>query len=251
MIGIMGALPEETNQIKENMLIHKKERIGLNDYYTGQFCGTDIVLTTSGCGKSLAASTATVLILKYHASQIIFTGIAGAINPELRVGDIVVGNNFFYHDMDPRPIFPKFRVPYTDNNFFRADPEIFLQAHEAAHRFANNIKNTMPMAVLESFSITTPQVTKGTIATGDKFVTCSKETAKLANEIAELGEELHCIEMEGAAVAHICDNFNIGCAVIRTISDNADHNASVDFGNFLRSIAAHYSVGIVQEMLSA
>ncbi|CAN5409057.1 5'-methylthioadenosine/adenosylhomocysteine nucleosidase [soil metagenome] len=248
-IGIMGALPEETNAIKAMMQLHKQEIVGNNIYYIGELNNHKVVLTNCGCGKSLAAATVTVLIVKYAVKEIIFTGVAGAVKPELKVGDIVIGKNMLYHDMDPRPIFPKFRVPFTDNTFFTANHAKVSYAQHAALRFTSNINKYISSPVLASFGITIPKVTTGTIATGDKFITNAAEASQLTTEIAALNEILHCVEMEGAAVAHICENFSVDYSIIRTISDNADHSASVDFGKFIKSIAAIYSAGIVSEML--
>ena len=111
-------MPQETDMIKAIMKVHKVETQGQNTYYIGELNGVEVILATSGWGKSLAASTATVLIVKYGVEKIIFTGVAGAVKNDLKIGDIVIGKNYFYHDMDTRPIFPKFHIPHAGKAFF-------------------------------------------------------------------------------------------------------------------------------------
>ena len=122
-------------------------------------------------------------------------------------------------------------------------------ALNAATKFVANLSNTLPSDTLKEFAISIPQAKEGTIASGDKFVAQKSEAVNLATEIAELGEELFCVEMEGAAVAHICENFGVDYIIIRTISDNANHDAHIDFQKFIETVAAVYSAGIVQAMV--
>jgi adenosylhomocysteine nucleosidase len=55
-------------------------------------------------GQVAAATTATHLITHFGIGQRIFTGVAGAADPQFRVGDVVVGNRLRHHDMDGKPL---------------------------------------------------------------------------------------------------------------------------------------------------
>ena len=75
------------------------------------------------------------------------------------------------------------------------------------------------------------------------------ENLEKRNEILSLLPDVMCVEMEGAAVAQVCLEYNVPLTVIRTISDTADHNARVDFGKFIVEVANAYSRAIVGEIM--
>ena len=85
----------------------------------------------------------------------------------------------------------------------------------------------------------------GTIATGDQFISDAQHTANIMKE----KPETVAVEMEGAAVAQVCNDYKIPFVVIRTISDKADHKSELDFPQFIDQVARHYSEHIVQGMM--
>lgn len=245
LIGIMGAMEEEIATIKQAMQEPVSHLIGGREYVTGKLFGKNCVVVFSRWGKVAAAATAAILIAKFGVDCILFTGVAGAINSSLNVGDVVLGTQLYQHDMDATPLFAKREIPYLNVQFFEASSLLFESADRAAKSFFASSFFAQP--VLKDFSIENPQIHHGVIASGDQFVS-------EAEKIKSLDEEVPgtlAVEMEGASVAQVCFEHEIPFMVIRTISDRADHAAPIDFPKFVSSIATHYSLGIVEEMLKA
>ena len=245
-IGIMGAMLDEVKHIKALMNITDNKTIAERTYYTGSLNDIDTTLVFSRWGKVAAATTATTLINTFNADFIIFTGVAGAVSPKLNIGDIVIGDALYQHDMDASPFFEKFAIPLTDRILLKPEPQHIEMATKAAQKFVNNIKTAISESLLQQFNIDIPKVYKGIIASGDQFV---------ANPLAHedlfpksLGEVL-AVEMEGAAVAQVCQEHDIPFIIIRTISDKADHSAAIDFQNFVTNVASLYSAEIVKELV--
>ena len=176
----------------------------------------------SGWGKVSSARAATRLIAnKYkniNISALLFFGVAGAINTDLKQWDIVLSKKLVQHDMDARPIFEKYVIPSIKNKFLFADLNIVNWAF-------NNIKKAKDNGLLEGFG----NVYNGLIATGDKFVNDNLEADRLRNEF----DDLLCIEMEGASVAQVAIQEKIPWQIIRVISDNANESSFQDFDEFI------------------
>lgn len=241
-IGIMSAMLEEIAALKEELTDITIEEIGNRKYYLGKLYGVDVVLVFSKYGKVASAIATTTLIVKYNIDQLIFTGVAGAVNQDLNIGDIVIANNLYQHDMDARPIFKQFEIPLTDNIFFPSDTVLVTKAELAAKKFISNIKESIQEEILLDFSITNPMVHIGKIASGDMFVTNQIKTQALLSQMPDV----LAVEMEGAAVAQVCYDHHVPFVVIRTISDRADHNAIIDFKKFIVDIAKQYSKNIIK-----
>lgn len=246
-IGILGAMLEEVSSIKKMMIIKKETTIGCRIYSEGTINNIEIVVVFSRWGKVASAITATTLINKFNVDFILFTGVAGAVNNHLNIGDVVVGSGLYQHDMDARPFFDKYQIPLTSTIIFEPKPSDIEKAKSAAQRFINNIRSIIDTSLLEKYSIFEPSVHTGLIASGDKFIANPNTHADLnpnANEMKTLA-----VEMEGSAVAQVCEDHNIPYAIIRIISDKADHSAVIDFQSFVQDIASQYSLGIVQEYI--
>ena len=244
-LGIMGAMEEEVLLIKNAMEITDEKKIADRIYYSGRLHDTNITLVFSRWGKVASASTATTLINTFGANFILFTGVAGAVDKTLNIGDIVIGESLYQHDMDARPIFPKFQIPLTENKLFKPRKEDIEKISAASNNFISNINNEIDKNTLIKFSVFKPKVCIGTIASGDQFVSNAATHENLKIE----SEKVLAVEMEGAAVAQVCQEHQVPYIVIRTISDKADHSASVDFKAFVKEVASHYSSGIVGKFL--
>lgn len=242
-IGIMGAMPEEIDILKNHMSDATAEISGGREYHCGKIGKHDIVLVFSRWGKVASATTATTLILKYNIDALIFTGVAGAVDPELNIGDVVVSSELYQHDMDATPIFEKHVIPLTDITFFTADAQLSNTALKAVETYLNN-QQSMPSEALKKFNIDTPKFKQGVIASGDCFVADQAQTEQLKRE----RPGTLAVEMEGAAVAQVCSDYAIPFVVIRVISDRADHAAPVDFDAFVKEVASHYTKNIVLSM---
>lgn len=181
----------------------------------------------------------------FEIDFLLFTGVAGAVHPELNIGDIVIGSRLYQHDIDARPLFPKFHVPLTGCDHFLAREEYLKCAESCITDFINELEDHLDPAIVAEFFAEAPKLIRGTIATGDRFITHRTNHADfIFNE-----EVAHAVEMEGAAVAQVCHDYHKPFLIIRTISDKADSTASIDFQKFIESISNPFSKGIVQKLL--
>lgn len=228
VIAIIGALEKEVRQIYA--AVEKgtvADEAGLR-IVGGEYHGFEIVATTAGMGTVNAAAAAQHLISAHGANAIIFSGIAGGLNPALHIGDVVIGEQLRYLDTDTALIAES--APgleeFSSSDFLVELAEQTLRAHgfvdaalsegdaataraEAdATLFRRNNTDSEPQRFL-----------RGTIATGDRFV--SGAEAKAAAIAATQGD---CVEMEGAAIAHVAAKNGIDCLVLRAISDNCDES---------------------------
>ncbi len=246
IIGIMGAMQEEINGVV-NLLSDKKEiTLGMRTYYLGKLDNIPTVVVFSRWGKVAAASTVSALILEFHITELIFTGVSGAIDAGLNTGDIVIGKRFIQHDMDARPLKPQFEIPLLGITYFES-PKLQLDiAVNAVNELINNnpLHKVIDEADLKRFGIINPKVVIGDIASGDKFFANNNEKNKLLESLPGV----LCVEMEGAAVAQVCYEYNIPFTIIRTISDSADDKSHIDFPLFIQEISSKYSVEIIKNI---
>jgi adenosylhomocysteine nucleosidase len=241
----MGAIPQEVDLIRSDMNITEEVTLGGRTFYVGELHGCDVVLVFSRIGKVAASSVTTTLINLFKIDFLLFTGVAGAVHPDLNIGDIVIGEVLYQHDMDGRPLFPKFHIPLTEKDSFLSHENDLSCAERCIVDFFQEIEKHIDQKALAEFSIVAPKGIRGTIATGDQFI-----SNPLDHEDMIFKEEgAHAVEMEGAAVAQICHEYNIPFLIIRTISDNANHSAAIDFQKFITSISNRFSRGIVQKLL--
>jgi adenosylhomocysteine nucleosidase len=172
--------------------------------------------------------------------------VAGAVATGLAIGDIVVASGLIQHDMDAAPIFPRYEVPLTGRAVFAPDPRLTQKVASAAREFlAHDLAGAVARSELELFGITAPQVREGLIASGDKFFASAAEVADLRARLPAVV----CVEMEGAAVAQVCSEYQVAFAVVRTLSDAADEASAHDFTRFTREVARQYSHGILARFL--
>jgi adenosylhomocysteine nucleosidase len=243
-VGIMGAMPEEVLDIKHMMADITEHKHATRLFYSGSINNIDVVLTVSRWGKVASATTAAALIEKFHVTHLIFTGVAGGTHNDINVGDIVISEALYQHDMDATPIFKKHEIPFTGKVYFYAEKTLMQKTLTACKTFLQSREKDIPHHIFKTFNIDNPKVVLGTIGSGDEFITSIE---KIKSILADKPETT-AIEMEGAAVAQVCDDFKIPFVVIRTISDKADSNAHVDFTKFVKDVASHYSARIVKNI---
>ena len=247
-LGIISALAEEQAGLIHCMQAEKTVTRGMRDYVSGQLWEIDCVCVLSRIGKVAAAATVTTLIERFDVTHIIFTGVAGSAAQDVDVGDIVIAQHLIQHDMDASPLVPRFEVPLTGLCSFNTDVflnEILLRAAEDF--ITHDFKKTIDDVDHSAFHLKSPRVMHGLIASGDEFISCSQRITGLKNALPAL----LAIEMEGAAVAQVCFEFGIPFAVIRTISDKADADASINFKQFVDRVARHYAFNIIKRACSS
>jgi len=242
-LGIISALYEEQQGLVEAMQSPYKLIHGQREYWFGQLWEIDAVCVLSRIGKVAAAMTATTLVEKFGVTHILFTGVAGAGDKTVRVGDIVVAESLVQHDMDASPLFPRFEVPLTGLTHFPADYQLGTRLVDAAHLFLDSdFESAIDPLEKAVFGLGRPRIHRGLIASGDQFV----NDAEHINGLNAGLPGLVAVEMEGAAVAQVCYELGVPFGVIRTISDNANENAATDFMRFVKSVAARYAFHIVR-----
>lgn len=246
IIGIMGAMPEEINGIIQLMAEKEELTLGMRTYYSGRINNIKTIVVFSRWGKVAAAATVASLILEFNITELIFTGVAGATTDKLKIGDIVIAKRLIQHDMDARPLMALFEIPLLGKIFFESPSAQINTASDAINEIIskNKFADVINPSELKKFNITIPQIFIGDIASGDKFFSDINEKIKLV----ALLPSILCVEMEGAAVAQVCYEYDIPFTVIRTISDAADESSSDDFPEFIKEIAGKYSVEIIKNI---
>lgn len=230
-IGIIGAMQVEIDFLVQLMADKcSKTQEGTLIFYEGKIHGKDVVVVKSGVGKVNAALCAQRLIMNYKCTNIINTGIAGALASGLKVMDFVVSKDAVYHDMDATGFgYKKGQIPQMDLYAFNADESMVSVVKEAF----NNSELAKNYSMIE-----------GRIATGDQFIS----DKAIKNEI-KTNFDPACVEMEGAAIAHACHLSKIPFVIIRCMSDMADDVITEDY-NFNEPIAAELSARLVESIIS-
>jgi adenosylhomocysteine nucleosidase len=231
-LAVLGAFDQEVSLLEKMLTDAETREIEGIPFVSGRIGDRSVVVAWTGVGKVNAAMVATLLVEHFEPTGVFVTGIAGAVDPNLEPGDIVIARQTAYHDMGsywPEGIEPggvKNRLTGETNPvFFPADPNLLTAAEQAAP------KTTLD-PITHRNGRRSPRVVVGTIVTGDTFVASKEKCAELAEKL-----DADAVEMEGAAVAQICYQRQIGCVVIRSIADKADQGAVVDKQKFYAQAA--------------
>ncbi len=226
-LAIMGAMQEEI----EPLLAHFKDvnvvEYANNKFYEVSYNGLEIVIAYSKIGKVFASLTASTMIEKFGCNTLLFSGVAGGINPKLQIGDLIIADKLCQHDLD----ITAFGHPHG----FVPGGKVFVETTKELRDMAIKVANENNLKVIE-----------GTIATGDQFVHSNERKQFIENTF-----NADALEMEGASVAVVCDALNVPFFILRAISDTADMDAGFDFDEFLKSSAknsADYLIKIVKEL---
>lgn len=225
-IGVIGAMQEEIELLLAQLQDTKAEKQAGITFYRGVFQGKRVVLTRSGVGKVNAAVCTQILIDSFKTDAIIFTGVAGAVDPSLNIGDIVISTSSLQHDVDVTALgFQRGIIPYQEVSEYPSDSGLVDLAEVAG-------RNVYP-----------GRCHRGKVLSGDQFIADRTVVKGLYEELGGA-----CTEMEGAAVAQVCFMNAIPHVIIRSMSDKADGSAHVNFAEFTVE-AANRSFAIVNEML--
>jgi len=206
-------MPEEIEPILKRVGSYETVVYAQNRYFTCKFGTHQLVIAYSKIGKVFSTLTAATLIEKFGAEVLLFSGVAGGINPELGIGDLIVATQLCQHDLD----ITAFGHPYG----YVPEGAVFIESDRRLRECAFDVALEMGMTLKE-----------GIIATGDQFVASPEKKAWI-------GKTFHAdaLEMEGASVAVVCDALEVPFLVLRAISDTADMDAGFDFESFLENSA--------------
>ena len=223
-IGIIGAMPEEIAPILEKVGEYRSTDIADNTYYEANYNGVDLVIAYSKIGKVFSTLTASTMIHHFGVEKMLFSGVAGGINPALKIGDLIVANKLCQHDLD----ITAFGHPHG----FVPGGAQFVETDASLRKLAFDVADEMKVSLKE-----------GTIATGDQFVHNPERKAFIESTF-----NADALEMEGASVAVVCHSLNVPVFILRAISDTADTDASFNFDEFMES-SAKISADFIMKMV--
>jgi len=212
-IAIMGAMPEEIEPLLAKLDNVNEVIYAANKYYEGSYNGQKVVVAYSKIGKVFATLTATILIERFKCDMLLFSGVAGAISEELKVGDLIIADGLCQHDLD----ITAFGHPHG----YVPEGEVCIPTDVNLRNIAKKVANEKSLTLKE-----------GVIATGDQFVANEERKNWIGTTF-----KADALEMEGASVAVVCSTLNIPFFILRAISDSADMDAGFDFDTFLESSA--------------
>lgn len=218
IIGIIAAMDVELEAIKNVVNDEKEIIIAKHKFYEGRVGEKTIVFVDSGVGKVNAALITQAMIDHFKVEAVINTGIAGGLDPSLKHMSIVLAQELTYHDFD-QDLMKKF---YPFKNTFYADERLLYLMEEIFSK---------------------KDLRRGKVVTGDQFISSKDKQIQLREEFQGT-----CVEMEGAAIAHVCDANDIPFLGVRSISDFADDEGEEDYEKFEKA-AAVLAGEIVMELV--
>ena len=226
-IGIIGAMEEEVNIIKNQMQEVNRKRIASMDFFEGKLQERNVVVVRCGIGKVNAAVCTQILADLYQVDAVINTGVAGSLRNEIEIADIVLSTDALQHDMDATGFGYELGViPRMENSVFEADEKLRQLAREVC-------TNMLPKVGVHT----------GRIVSGDQFISDSIKKDWLVENFNG-----YCTEMEGAAIAQAAYLNQIPFLIIRAISDKADHSAEMAYAEF-EELAISHTVKLIQGLL--
>ena len=223
-IAIMGAMPEEIAPILIKLGEYKTTEYAGNKYYEAVYKGVDLVVAYSKIGKVFSTLTATTMIERFGCEKLLFSGVAGAISPTLKVGDLIIATKLAQHDLDITVFGHPFGYVPEGGVYVEADSKLIALGKQVALDMGKSVQ-------------------EGVIATGDQFVANEEKKNWIGSTF-----NADALEMEGASVAVVCDALDVPFFILRAISDAADMDASFSFDEFLETSAVE-SAEFVMKMV--
>lgn len=245
-IGIVCAIEPELAHLSNELTGRVESVVGHAQFDAGELDGHRVVLVGSGMGKVNTAVVATVLAARFKCRAIVFTGVAGGLDPSLNIGDIVIADRAVQHDAgviedSGLRIYQPGHVPFinpTERQGYPTDPALLGRVKERLADFS-----LAPLSIAAGGRGRSPRISFGTVLTGDQYVHSDVTRNRLHREFGG-----QAVEMEGGALAQVCEAFGIPWLVIRALSDLAGAESRFDFTTFVDQVAAG-SATIVRRLL--
>lgn len=225
-IAILGAMPEEIEPLLKE-LNPKKIEFANNKFYFANFANHELIIAYSKIGKVNSALTATLMIEKFGAEKLLFTGVAGALKNGFKIGDLLYATKVVQHDLD----ITAFGHPYG----FVPESPIFVETDENLNKIAVGVAANLGI-----------NLKNGIVASGDQFV-CDEERKNWIEQTFDASA----VEMEGASVAQVCHALHTPFFMLRAISDEAGSKAEFDFDEFMvksAEISAKFALKMVENL---
>lgn len=228
MIGIIGAMEEEVEQIVAAMEVEREEVKAQMTFRSGTLNGREVVIVRSGIGKVNAAVCTQILADDFQVDYVINTGIAGALKAEIEIADVVISSDVLHHDMDATGFgYAPGQIPRMDTLSFPADEHLIELAKKSCAEAVPEIG-----------------VHVGRIVSGDQFISDRAVKERITQNF-----DGFCTEMEGAAIAQTAYLNNLPFVIIRAISDKSDDSATMDYPQFEKQAIEH-SVRLLKELVA-
>jgi len=231
-VGILAAMAPELDAVLADFEAPRSaEQLVGRTFHRGVLHGHAAVAVIAGIGKTAVATTTTLLIDRYRVERVVLVGAAGRVATTLALGDVVVATELVHHDLDARPIFPRYHVPTLGASRLATDTALTSLALAAVERFIAEDQGNAAT------------VRSGLVLSGDRFM-----DARAIEELRGRFPDALAVEMEGAAVAQVCLEAGTPCAIVRSISDGGDADA---FRAFLAHECGRYAAAIVSRLLAS
>ena len=226
-IGIIGAMEMEVETLKRELSNPVITTLARMEFCEGCLFGVPVVVVRSGVGKVNAAVCTQLLAEHFGVDAVINTGVAGSLDAQINIGDIVISTDAMHHDVDATLFgYAPGEVPQLGVQAFPADEELAEAAKKACEKAAPEIS-----------------VFRGRVVSGDQFIVSRAKKEQLKETFGGM-----CCEMEGASIAQTAWLNDIPFIVVRAISDKADESAQVEYPVFEEQAAKHCA-GMIRELM--
>jgi adenosylhomocysteine nucleosidase len=213
-VGMISAIPEEYSKIEwDNEPVTKT--VMKKKFQIGKINGIDIIAVESGIGKVNTAVVTTILISHFECNSIVFSGVAGGLNPNYNIGDVIIADRLIQHDYGA----------IVNGEVYSSLPGSFPALEDSTNPISFEMSIEMRKYLQSHLG---KNVKFGTILTGDTYLSCSQTREMFYNNF-----DADAIEMEGAALAQVCCQCNVPFIVVRVLSDLAGEDSHTDFDTFV------------------
>ncbi len=215
-------------------------------FFQGTLDGQSVVLVEAGMGKVNAAVVTTLLIHQFASRAVVLSGVAGGLDPALHIGDVVIAEHVLQHDAGT--VENEILQVYQAGHVSFINPTDAL-GYRADQQMLGRIRGALNDVTLPSLPRSAgggdrpPRLTYGTLLTGDQYLHCEATRQRLHRLYGS-----QAIEMEGGAVAQVCESFSVPWLVIRALSDLAGRDSAIDFATFVYEVAGT-SANIVRRLV--
>lgn len=244
-IGIVAAQYEEIERLVEP-IGHKEvvESCG-RVFYTFALGTHEVVAVFSHWGKVAAAITVSLLLERFKPDFVVSVGLGSAVVPELNIGDIVVAQRLFQHDMDMRPLFRRYEIPLSGVTSYTTQEHYQQLAADAVHNLLKQSKELRRQLI--DYGIAAPKLQLGDIACGDLLIAGAARKAAINRNLPSV----LCADMESGAMAQVCVDFSVPFVFVRTVSDAVNETANGEQEERFKSeFSATYNVAVLQSVLA-
>jgi adenosylhomocysteine nucleosidase len=234
-IGVICAIPQELGALRAALDHDRRHEVGGFGFDQGRLDGRSVVLAEACIGKVNTATVATILALRFEAGALVFKGVAGGLDPDLAIGDVVVADRAIQHDCG---VIQNERLqPYQAGHipFFNPTGEFGYAVEPALlERVRARLEGVelAPLSARAGGAGRPPEIAYGTILAGDQFIACEATRVRLHRELGG-----RAVAMEGAAMAQAAGRLGLPWLEIRALSDLAGAESHFDFGAFVDEVA--------------